>query len=112
MDIMKYFRRSASDKLDDGRAQNIPIQDSISFSLISAARELNSFQEQREQKKKRQVLPENVKKEIGFYAWKYGNLQRRRWIPKNCLQFSFKRETVRDWKLKYQKTSKTSLNGE
>ena len=80
MNIMKYFQKSTNDKLDDGRAMNISILQDFTFSsVLSAARELNSFQEQREQKTKRQVLPENLKKEIAFHACKYGNPQTRRW---------------------------------
>ena len=59
MDITKYFGKSTNDKLD-GRAFNISIQGSSSFSVLSAARELNSLQKQQEQKKKRRLLPENI----------------------------------------------------
>ena len=54
MDITKYFRKSMDDKLD-GRALKISIQGSSSFSALSAAEVLNSFQEQQEQKKKAQL---------------------------------------------------------
>ena len=61
------------------------------------------FRNKKKQKKKRQVLPENIKKEIAEHAWKYGNPEVRRWASKKYPQFSFKRETFRDWKIKYQK---------
>ena len=77
MDITKCFGKSMIDDLD-GSALNISIQGSSSSSVLSAARELNSLQEQQEQKKKRQVLPENIKKEIAYHAWKYGNPDARR----------------------------------
>ena len=75
MDIMKYFGKSTNDKLD-GRALNISIQGSSSSSLFSATRELNSLREQQEQKKK-QVLPENIKKEIALTMHGYMVTQRR-----------------------------------
>ena len=59
MDITKYFGKSTNDKLD-GRALNISIQGSSSSSVLSAAREVKSLQEQQEKKNKRQVLPENI----------------------------------------------------
>ena len=95
MDLRKYFGKSANDKLD-GRTWNISIQSSSPSSILSAARELNSIQEQQEQKKKRQVLPKYITKEIAYHAWKYGNREARRLGSK---KISFKRETVRDWKI-------------
>ena len=58
----KYF-----DKLD-GPAMNISIQGSLTYSVLSAASELNSIQGQQEQKKKRQVLPENIIQKIVYHA--------------------------------------------
>ena len=74
MDIAKYFGKSTNEKLG-GRALNISIQGSSPSSVLSAARELNRLQ-------KRQVLPENIKKEITCYAWKYISPETRRWASK------------------------------
>ena len=111
MDIMKYFSISTNDKLD-GRALNTSIPGSSSSSVLSAARELNSLQEQQEQKKKRQVLPEKIKKEVAYHAWKHGNPEARRWASKKYPNFTFKRETLRDWKIKYQKNFESNEGAE
>ena len=62
----------------DFHVLNISIQGSSSSSVLSAARELNNLQELQEQKKKRQVWPKNIEKEIAYHAWKYGNPEARR----------------------------------
>ena len=48
-------------------------------------------------------MPKNIKKEIAYHAWKYDNPEARKWASKKYPKFSFKKETVRDWKNKYQK---------
>ena len=58
MDITKYFTKS-NDKLD-GRVLNSFVPCSSTSSVPSAAREMNSVQEEQERKKKRQVLPEQL----------------------------------------------------
>ena len=63
---------------------------------------MNSVQEEQYRKKKRQVLPEKVKKDVAYYAWKHGNPEARRWASRKYPDYTFKRETVRDWKVKYQ----------
>ena len=40
---------------------------------------MNNLQEEQDCKKKRQVLPEKVKKDMAYYAWKQGNPEARRW---------------------------------
>lgn len=101
MDITKYFCRTSNDKLD-GRPLNVSVPGASPSSTLCAARELNELQEQKEVKTKRQVLPGKIKKEVAHYAWKHGNPEARRWASKKYPNFVFKRETVRDWKLKYQ----------
>ena len=54
-------------------------------------------------KKKRQVLPEKVKKDVVYYTRKHGNPEARICASKNYPDYSFEREAVRDWKVKYQK---------
>ena len=70
----------------------------------------DSVQEQ-DRKKKRQVLPEKVKKDVAYYAEKHGNPEARRWASKKYPDYTFKRETVRDWKVKYQKAFESSEVG-
>ena len=53
--------------------------------------------------KKRQFLLERVKKDVAYYAWKHGNPEARRWASKKYPDYTFKRETVRDRKVKHQK---------
>ena len=82
MDIRKYFKKS-NDKLH-GRVLNSFVPCSSTFSVLSAAREMNSVQEEQDWKKKRQVLPEKVKKVVAYHAWKHGNPEARRWASKTC----------------------------
>ena len=64
MDMTKYFKKS-DDKLD-GRVLNSFVPCSSTSSVLSAAREINSVQEEQDRKKKRQVLPEKVKKDMTY----------------------------------------------
>ena len=75
MEVAKYFKES-NDKLD-GRVLNSFVPCSSTSSVLSAAGEMNSVQEEQDHKKKRQVLPEKVKKDVAYYAWKYGNPEAR-----------------------------------
>ena len=76
MDIKKYFKKS-NNKLD-GRVLSSFVPCSSTSSVLSAARELNSVQEEQDRKKKRQVLLEKIKKGVPYYAWKHGNPKARR----------------------------------
>ena len=79
--------------------------------MLSVAREMDTVQEEQDRKKKRQVLPEKVKKDVAYYAWKHENPEARRRASKKYPDYSFKRETVRDWKVKYQKTFESNKVG-
>ena len=79
--------------------------------MLSAAREMDSVQEEQDRKKKRQVLPEKAKKDMAYYAWKHGNLEARRWVSKKYPDDTFKRENVRDLKVKYQKAFESNEVG-
>ena len=109
MDITKYFKKS-NDKLD-GRVLNSFVPCSSTSSVLSAAREMDSVQEERDRKKKRQVLPEKGKKDVAYYAWKHGNSEARRWASKKYPDYTFKRKTIRDWKVKYQKSIESNEVG-
>ena len=94
MDIKKYFKKS-NDKLD-GCVLNFFVPCSSTSSVLSAAREINSVQEEQDQKKKRQVLHEKVKKDVAYYAWKHGNPEAQRWASKKYPHYTFKRDSLRD----------------
>ena len=100
MDTTKYFRGSENTRLD-GRALNVSIPGCSSSSQLSAASKLRSLQEIQGERKKRQILPDKVENDIAYYAWKHGTPEARRWASKKYPNFTFKRETVRDWKTKY-----------
>ena len=102
----KYFKKS-NDKLV-GHVLNSFVPCSSTSSVFSAAREMNSVQEEQDRKKKRQVLPEKVKKGVAYNAWKYGNPEARRWASKKYPDYTSKRETVRDWKVEYQNAFKSN----
>ena len=80
-------------------------------SVLSTSREMNNVQEEQDHKKKRQDLPKKVKKDVAYYAWKHGNPEARRWASKKYPDYTFKRETVRDWKVKYQKAFESNEVG-
>ena len=80
------------------------------FSALSCKGD-DSVQEEQDRKKKRQVLPEKVKKDVAYYAEKHGNPEARRWASKKYPDYTFKRETVRDWKVKYQKAFESNEVG-
>ena len=93
MDITKYFKKS-NDKLN-GHVLNYFVPCSSTPSVLSAAREMNSVQEEQNCKKKRQLLPKKVKKDMAYYAWKHGNPEAWRWASKKYPDYTFKRETVK-----------------
>ena len=64
MEIAKYFKES-NDKLD-GRVLNSFVSCSSTSSVLSAARQMNGVLEQQDRKKKREVLPEKVKKDVAY----------------------------------------------
>ena len=57
--------------------------------MLSATRDMNNVEEEKYRKKKRQVLPKKVKKDVG-YAWKHGNAEARRWVLKKYPDYNFK----------------------
>ena len=48
---------------------------------------------------------------MAYQAWKHGNPETRRWASKKYPDYTFKRETVRDWKVKYQKAFELNEEG-
>ena len=78
-------------------------------SQICAARELYSLQEELRSKRKRQTIPEKIKKEVASRAWKYGIPEARKWGERKYVEYKFKRETVRDWKFKYENFCKENI---
>ena len=49
---------------------------------------------------------------MAYYAWKHGNPEARRWASKKYPDYTFKRETVRDWKVKHQKAFESNDVGD
>ena len=60
---------------------------------------------------RQQTIPEKIKKKVAYRAWKYGIPEVRKWDDKKYSEYKFKRETVRDWKFKYEKYCKENLAG-
>ena len=100
MDIRNFFGPALGEKLH-GKALN-PSGPS-SATQINAARELNKLQESMEKPKTYQKHPEDVKKAVGEHAFKYGVKSGMSFGKKNYPDYEFKRETVRNWRFKYQK---------
>ena len=48
---------------------------------------------------------------MAYYAVKHGNPEVRRWASKKYPDYTFKRETFRDWKVKYQKAFESKKIG-
>ena len=48
---------------------------------------------------------------MAYYAWKHGNPEDRIWASMKYPDYTFKRETVRDWKVKYQKAFESNEVG-
>ena len=69
----------------------------VSNAQVRVARELNALMQQKETKKKRQVAPEDMKQDVGFYANKRRILAARKWVSDHYKSYEFKRETVHDW---------------
>ena len=65
MDMEKYFKKS-TDKLDGRVLNSFFFSCSSTSSVLSAARQMNSVLEQQDRKKKREVLPEKVKKDVAY----------------------------------------------
>ena len=74
----------------------------VSSTQVCIARELNALMQQKETKKKRQVVPEDMKREAGFYANKHGILVVCKWASDRYRCYELKRKTVHDWRNLYR----------
>ena len=45
-----------------------------------------------------QIVPEDMKREAGFYANKYGIPAAGKWVSDRYKSYEFKRKTDRDWR--------------
>lgn len=88
MDITKHFWESEYEKLAGG-SLNISVSSSSFSSQLSATKELDTLQEKQDEKKKRQVLSEKIKKEAGHHILKYVIPEARRRDCKKNLSFTF-----------------------
>ena len=68
----------------------------VSSTQLCVARELNASMQQKEMKKKRQVAPKDIKREVGFYPNKHGIPAARKWAYDRYKCYEFKREMVPD----------------
>ena len=73
----------------------------VSSTQVCVARELNASMQQKETKKKKQVVPEDMKREVEFYANKHGIPVARKWASDRYKSYEYKRETVRNWRNLY-----------
>ena len=69
--------------------------DEVSSTQVFVARELNASMQQKETKKKRQVVLEDMKREVVFYANKHGTPAVRKWESGHYKGYEFKRGAVR-----------------
>ena len=66
------------------------------ISILSATKEMNNLEKSEEAKKKRQVFPEKIKKDVAHFAWKYGINEARRYGTSKHPQYEFKSEAIKD----------------
>ena len=109
MSILSYFQPSNSgDDVLYGEALQSSTGE-ISTSQICVSRELSNVLNKENKKKTRQVIPDVIKKNVGFRANAYGIPAARQWASRIYGQYEFKRETVRDWRNKYREAYVRSL---
>ena len=99
MGIKNFFQVSPNNPLN---RRALSQKGSSSASQVCVAIEFHTLHEQQNVKKKRQIIPEKIKKSVVFRAWKYGIPAARRWATKIYSDHKYARETVRDWKARYQ----------
>ena len=110
MGIRRHFSSGPNDYLCREASQALNPEGSSTLSQICVGRQLHSLVQQEENARmRRQTIPEKIKKQVGYRAWKYGIPEARKWGDKKYPEYKFKRETVRDWKFKYEKYCKGNL---
>ena len=110
MDIRRYFSLGPNDYLCREASQALNPEGSSTSLQICVGRELHSLvQHEANARMRRQTIPEKSKKDVAYRAWKYGIPEARKWGDKKYPEYKFKRETVRDWKFKYEKYCKENL---
>lgn len=73
----------------------------VSNIQVCVARELKASIKQKETKKKRQGIPEDMKQEVRFYVNKHRITTARKWASDCYKGYKFKRETVHNWRNLY-----------
>ena len=110
MDIRRSFSLDPNDYLCREASQALNPEGPSTSSQICVGRELHSLVEQEPNARMRQqTIPEKIKKEVPYRAWKYGIPEARKWGDKKYPEYKFKRKAVRDWKFKYEKYCKENL---
>ena len=81
MDIRRYFSSGPNDFLCREASQ----------ALICVGRELHPLvQQEANARMRRQTIPEKIKKEVDYRAWKYGIPKARKWGDKKYPGYKFK----------------------
>ena len=101
MSLYSYFNPVNKESLFGEALQSASGE--ISSTQICVARELNAAEQEKEKPKKRQIVPEKIKREVGFHANKHGIAAARKWATEQYRSYTFEMETVRDWRNVYRK---------
>ena len=73
MDIRRYFSSGPNDYLCRKVSQALNLEGPSKSSQIRVGRELHSLvQQEANAGMRRQTIPEKIKKEVAYRAWKYG----------------------------------------
>ena len=99
MSMRSYFKPLDNESLFGEALQTSSGE--MSSTQVCVAKELNALMQQKETKKKRQVVPEDVRREVGLYANKCGIPAACKWASDRYKGYEFKSETVRDWRNLY-----------
>ena len=80
MDIRRYFSSGPNDYLCREASQALNPEGPGTSSQICVGRELYSLVQQEANARMRpQIIPEKIKKEVAYRAWKYGIPEARKW---------------------------------
>ena len=73
----------------------------VSETQVCVARDLNQSILEKTKPAKRQIVPEKIKREVGFHAKKHRIATAPKWAEENYKDYIAKRENVRDWQNQY-----------
>ena len=91
MDIRRYFSSGPNDFLCREASQALNPEGLSTSSKICVGRELHPLvQQEANARMRRQTIPEKIKKEVDYRAWKYGIPKARKWGDKKYPGYKFK----------------------